>query len=116
LDLDDFTYTNTTTVSGVFDGSPDQIKRVLNDDEDILYFTEEGGKSNGVHGRNSDGQFFTILESQDYNSETTGLAFSPNGKYMYVAYQEQAKLFEISREDGLPFHGRSLNVNYHAVN
>ena len=44
---------------------------------------------------------------------------------MYVAYQgdgspealEQNKvgyLFEIRRDDGLPFYGRTLNVAYHA--
>ena len=114
LDLDAQTYTNTTTQHGVFDGGPDQVKRILvsDDADDILYFTEEGGKLPGVHGRNSAGQFFTILEG-DYNDETTGLSFSPGGMFMYVAFQERGLLFELSREDGLPFHGRTLNINYH---
>jgi hypothetical protein len=112
LDLDAQTYTTTTTQQGVFDGGPDQVKRIVGGEDDILYFTEEGGRYPGVHGRNGEGRFFTILEG-DYNDETTGLSFSPNGKFMYVAFQERGLLFEISREDGLPFNGRSLNVKYH---
>jgi hypothetical protein len=112
LDLDAHTYTTSTTQQGVFDGGPDQVKRIVGGEDDILYFTEEGGRYPGVHGRNNEGRFFTILEG-DYNDESTGLSFSPNGKFMYVAFQERGLLFEISREDGLPFNGRSLNVKYH---
>jgi len=98
------------------DGAPDQIQRVLGGapaSEEILYSTEEGGRDSGIHGRNPQGQFFTILESPLYQSETTGLAFSPSGKHMYVAYQENDKIFEITRKDGLPFGGRMLDVRYH---
>lgn len=43
INLDEGTYTNETTISGLFDGKPDQVHRILDDDKDILYFTEEGG-------------------------------------------------------------------------
>jgi len=114
LDLDHLTYNNMTTRHGVFDGAPDQISRLLQDEESqILYFTEEGGRDPGVHGRNSEGLFFTIFESPTFNDETTGLSFSPSGHHMYVAYQDRGILFEITRTDGLPFNGRTLDVKYH---
>ena len=125
LDLDNGTYKNETTKNGLFNGGPDQIKRILNDDSNLLFFTEDGGRYAGIHARNENGDYLTILESPTHFPETTGLSFSPDGKAMYIAYQgdgsEQALeenkvgyLYEIRREDGLPFNGRSLNVNYHA--
>ena len=62
LNLDDFTYTNETSRSGLFDGGPDQMSRIISNSSDILYFTEEGGRDAGIHGRNEDGNFYTILE------------------------------------------------------
>ncbi|KAG7364397.1 DUF839 domain containing protein [Nitzschia inconspicua] len=115
FDLDNMTYQNMTTTSGLFDGSPDQLQRVLSGSRDLLYFTEEGGVDAGVHARDEEGRFFTILESPQYIDETTGLAFSPDGKYMYVAWQVNGTLYEVRREDGLPFNARSLNVKYHNV-
>ena len=43
LDLDAMTYTRSSTVSGAFEGQPDQIQRILADDnnDDMLYFCEE---------------------------------------------------------------------------
>jgi len=69
----------------------------------------------GVHGRNIAGQYLTVLESHELSDETTGLAFSPNGMHMYVAYQDNGLLFDITRTDGLPFHAKTLNVKYHNV-
>mmetsp|Transcript_24593 Transcript_24593/g.43656 ORF Transcript_24593/g.43656 Transcript_24593/m.43656 type:complete len:661 (+) Transcript_24593:122-2104(+) len=115
FDLDDMTYVNMTTVSGLFDGKPDQMKRIVGGDGGLLYFTEEGGKDAGVHARDEQGRFFTILESPVYLSETTGLSFSPDGKHMYIAYQEDGMLYDVWREDGLPFDAQSLNVKYHNV-
>ena len=57
--------------------------------------------------------FFTVLEGPDYADETTGLAFSPDLRRMYVAYQDNGLLFEVTRRDGLPFNARSLDVKYH---
>ena len=113
FDLDKMTYYNQTTESGLFDGGPDQMQRILDHDGDLLFFTEEGGKDAGIHARDEKGLFFTILESPVYEDETTGLAFSPDAKHMYVAYQVNGLLFDITREDGLPFSGRTLNVKYH---
>lgn len=116
LDLDAMTYRNFTTTHGVFDGAPDQVSRVLGDsssDDDILYFTEEGGRSAGIHGRNPRGQFFTVLEGPTYRQETTGISFSPDGHRLYVAFQDDGILFEVMRVDNLPFFGRTLNVKYH---
>jgi hypothetical protein len=117
LNLDDGTYANYTTKSGLFDGQSDQIVRLVDDEalDSILYFTEDGGTYAGVHGRNQAGQYFTILESHEYPDETTGLSFSPDSKHMYIAYQDNGFLFDISRTDGLPFNARTLNVKYHNV-
>ncbi len=113
FDLDEMTYYNQSTVSGLFDGGPDQMKRILDDSNDLLYFTEEGGVDAGIHARDALGRFFTIFESPIHSDETTGLAFSPDGKHMYVAYQVQGFVFDIWREDGLSFGSRTLNVKYH---
>jgi hypothetical protein len=115
LNLDLMTFAMYPVSVGLFDGEPDQIKRMVNDTQDILYFSEEGnGDASGIHGRNNKGQFFTILEGPGYEGEeTTGLAFSPNGLHMYVAFQDPGVLFDITRADGYPFHGKSLEVRYH---
>ncbi|KAL3935864.1 MAG: hypothetical protein SGBAC_008705 [Bacillariaceae sp.] len=111
LDLDKKTYEKESTRSGVFDGMPDQVQRIV--ESGLLYFCEEGGVENGVHARDTNGWFFTIMESDTFNDESTGLAFSPDGKHMYVSFQRTGKIFDIWREDGLPFHGQTLNVRYH---
>jgi len=114
LNLDDGTYSAESTVHGLFDGQPDQIQRILEYDEDeILYFTEEAGQHGGIHGRKSDGEYFTILEGPDYHHETTGLSFSPDGRHMYMAYQVNGLLFDVTRLDQRPFQARTLNVQYH---
>lgn len=40
-----------------------------------------------MHARDQDGNFYTILNGGMYSSETTGLAFSPDNKHMYLSYQ-----------------------------
>jgi uncharacterized protein len=121
LDLDSDTYIATSTKFGAFDGQPDQIQRLLASSEhgsasdEFLFFTEDGGSYAGVHARLADGTFVAILESSQYTDETTGLAFSPDGKRMYIAYQDNGLLFEITRQDGLPFYATSLNVKYHSL-
>ena len=113
LNLDDGTYYNHTTNAGLFDGKPDQLARVLDDNKQLLYFTEEGGIDAGVHARDSFGRFYTIFESPVYEDETTGLSFSPDGKKMFVAYQDTGHLYMIWRSDGLPFHAGHLDVKFH---
>ena len=116
LNLDNGSYTSHTTRQGVFDGQPDQVYRIIGADDDLLYFTEDGGTYAGIHGRDSLGRFYTILESYEYDDdETTGLAFSPDGMHMYVAYQDHGLLFDITRQDGLPFFAKTLNIKYHAT-
>ena len=63
--------------------------------------------------RDEFGRFFTILESPVFEDETTGLSFSHDKKHMYVAYQENGILFDVTREDGLTFDAKSLDVKYH---
>eukprot|EP00980_Cylindrotheca_fusiformis_P005679 scaffold1184_cov132-Cylindrotheca_fusiformis.AAC.100 len=115
LDLDKGTYQRQSTVSGLFDGAPDQVERVMEGSSKLLYFTEEGGKDAGVHARDQDGRFFTILESPVYNDETTGLSWSPDGRFMYIAYQFNGLLFAVWRRDGAPFHESQLDVKSHEV-
>jgi hypothetical protein len=116
LDLDNLTYVRSSTISGAFDGSPDQIKSILGDnpDEDLLYFCEESGDDNGIHARDSDGNYYSIISGPGISSETTGLAFSPDKKRMYVSYQfSPGKIFEIKRTDGYAFGGMRLDIKYH---
>jgi hypothetical protein len=116
FDLDEMTYVNISTSSGLFDGSPDQMERILEGQEGgLLYFTEEGGVDAGIHARDEQGRFFTILESPVYLDETTGLSFSPDGMSMFVAYQDNGILFQVWRDDGYPFNFQSLDVKYHSV-
>ena len=121
IDLDKGTFSRSSTVSGAFDAQPDQVARVLDlksgATDGILYFCEDGGAQCGVHGRDAQGRFFTILQSASaaLSGETTGLAFSPRGMYMYVSFQGPGIIFEISRTDGLPFQGGSLDIKYHGA-
>ena len=114
LDLDNGTYTSHTTRSGVFKGQPDQLQRIIGASDNLLYFTEDGGRYAGVHARSRRGQFFTILEAPASCNETTGLAFSPDGLHLYIADQNGGQLLDVTRDDGLPFHAKTLNIQYHA--
>jgi secreted PhoX family phosphatase len=68
----------------------------------------------GVHARDHTGQFYTVFESPDYKDETTGLSFSPDGRFMYIAYQNIGILYTVFRTDGLPFQATKLDVKYHS--
>jgi Bacterial protein of unknown function (DUF839) len=123
LDLDARTFTQSSTEIGAFDSEPDQVKRLL-DDDGILYFCEDGDEGSGVHCRDLNGNYFTILQADpdsdtnggvEMENEISGLAFSPDNMFMYVAYQSEGKLFEVRRADGLPFNGRRLDIKYHHV-
>lgn len=81
LDLDGNTYTAQSTVRGLFDGEPDQISTFLRDDgSKVIYFSEDGGELAGIHALNEAGELFTILEGIEWATETTGIAFSPDGR------------------------------------
>jgi hypothetical protein len=118
LNLDTLTYEKFSTIFGLFDGQPDQMVRLIQDGssperDNLLYFCEERGDDNGIHARDANGWFFTILESPDWVGETSGLSFSPDGKHMYFSYQWQGLIYDVWREDGLPFYGKTLDVQYH---
>jgi len=113
LDLDNLTYIRSSTVSGAFDGQPDQVKRIIADDpdSDMLYFCEEASSDNGIHARDTEGNFYTIIDATSaVSSETTGLAFSPDKKHMYISYQGNGLIYDISREDGYPFGAHRLDI------
>lgn len=106
LNLEDMTYTRESTRRGKFDGQPDTIARILAEDSrnEMLYFCEDGRQLCGIHARDKSGRYFSILEGQQFRGqETTGLAFSPDHKRMYVCFQDSGVMFEITRKDGYSF-------------
>jgi hypothetical protein len=118
INLDDGTCSNRTTISGLFDGKPDAMQRILGPAHArrflrLVMFTEQGGVDAGVHARDYLGRFYAILESPVYKDETSGLSFSPDGRFLIVAYQENGLLFQVWRKDGCPFHAMHLDVKYH---
>lgn len=120
LQLNQGTFTKESTNQGAFNNQPDQVARIVGSDpQNILYFCEDGGTYCGVHARNPTGQYFTILDNDpattSFSGETTGLAFSPDNKRMYVAFQTPGVIFEIFRTDGYPFGGAVLDIKYHAL-
>jgi hypothetical protein len=113
LDLDMGTWSRTSTVSGLFEGQPDQLQRLIQNPKDLLFFTEEGSNDSGIHARDENARFYTIMESPLYRGETTGLSLSPDGRFMYVAYQDVGKLFCLWRRDGKAFGAEQLDVKFH---
>ena len=113
LDLDRQTYVLRTTESGLLNGEPDQIHYVPGKEQNTIYFTEDGGDYAGIHARGINGKFFTVLESHEYDDETSGMSFSPDFKHMYVAYQHNGLLYDVQRVDGHSFQVTPLNIKYH---
>ena len=129
LDLDDETFTTTTTVSGMFDqiaytrngivdkgdgkGKGRRILSKGSKGQPMLFFLEESGGRNGIHARDRLGNYHTILEGQDANwVETTGLAFSPDRRHMYFAFQQEGLLYDVWREDGGRFDAEIHRADY----
>lgn len=114
LDLDNFTFAVSSTKSGAFDSQPDQIASIVGNDG-ILYFCEDGSNNAGVHARDANGRFYTILQDEggELFGETTGLAFSPDNMFMYAVYQKAGRIYEIKGTDGYPFNGQRLDIKYH---
>jgi secreted PhoX family phosphatase len=73
------------------------------------------GDKHGVHGRDAYGEYFTILEdaTNEFSGETTGLAFSPDGMFMYFSFQVPGLIYEVKRDDGYPFYGAALEIMHH---
>ena len=131
LNLNEFTYTTTSTKDnlfsdGEFTNSPDQIIRGKGGK--VIYLTEDGGKSVGVYAINKKNKRTAIFEAYSdtyHGDETTGLAFSPDGKRMYACFQDCGCdssneidvtcgcLLEFSREDGRSFDGSTLSLKFH---
>jgi len=113
LDLEQKTYTVETTKAmnlsggGSFGNGPDHL---LVDSGGTLYFTEDGGSSPGVFVYDGN-KYRTLLEADDARfdgDETTGIAFSPDHKFLFVCIQEYGILFQVSRVDQQPFDGRRV--------
>lgn len=96
INLKDQTYCSTSTLVG-FPQEPDQIR--IHDG--IVYFCTDGNNPNGVLAYDGKG-YYSIVQEIDYNTETSGLAFSPDGMVMYVAFQDNA-IWQFWRADGKPF-------------
>jgi uncharacterized protein len=113
LDLDAMTYTTQSTFvpgmsgRGSFGSGPDHL---LAFSDGVLYFTEDGGESPGIYVY--DGfNYKTLLEatSADFvGDETTGIAFSPDQRFMIFCLQQKGQCFQASRIDGQPFGGRHV--------
>ena len=117
LDLAAGTYTTSSTRSGTgpgtFDLQPDQLARIIGE-HDILYFCEDGGSDCDIHGRDATGQYFTIVRGDGHDTENSGLAFSPDNRHMYFSMQETSNIYDVWREDGLPFNGAVAATKYHS--
>jgi Bacterial protein of unknown function (DUF839) len=96
VDLKMNTYEKWSTLEG-FPQQPDNIRLYGK----TLYFCTDGRHPNGVWARDSTG-YYPLLFDVDYNTETAGIDFTPNGKYMYVAFQDNA-LWQFWRKDGRAF-------------
>lgn len=75
------------------------------------------GDKAGIHAKDSTGQFYTIAQDEGgfHSGETTGLAFSPDNRHMYVAYQSKGIIYDITRIDGRAFGGATLAIQYHGM-
>lgn len=114
LDLNGGTYTSESTLHGAFEGSPDALRAILPDDDKYVWFTEDEGDLPGIHARNRNAQYFSVIDGPGFaGDESTGLAFSPNLKHLYFAMQDNGVIFDVTRTDGLPFSGMTLNIKYH---
>ena len=69
--------------------------------------TENGGPHPGVYGLDlNTGTYFTVFQAFEdtyAGDDVTGIAFTPDLKRMYACFEDTGVMFEIMREDGLPF-------------
>jgi uncharacterized protein len=112
LNLLKMVYSSQSTVHGDFEAQPDAIQ-TIQDNIALLFFTEDESPVAGVHGRDSNNKYFTVLEAPGYvDDETTGLAFSPDHRHLYFTLQRAGVFFDVTRDDGLPFEADSLPVKH----
>lgn len=111
----EYDYEHTTSTTSDASGfEPDQIKSIPGDDK--LYFCHEGGPSPGLHVRHGPGPYTTILyidkiytlSDNNETEETTSIAFSPDAKHLYVAFQEIGVLYDVTRDDLKSFKDETL--------
>ena len=119
LDLDLQTYTSFSTDDGIFNGHPEQISHYIKDEPNyvneesaMLYYTGEGGHRAAIYGGSKEGEIYTIIEGPPSPDIASGLAFSPDKLHMIVAYKASGIVLDITRTDGYPFRGRTLDVKY----
>ena len=113
LDLETGTYEKEQTGKkfygeGSFEEQPDQ--HLFGPTRKYLYFTEDGGTNSGVYGRfGNDGTYFTLFQTipggkyGQESDETVGIALSPDNRKFYAGLQDAGVIFEITRDDGMPF-------------
>ena len=89
---------------GTFEEEGDQLTQIS---EKALFIGENGGPSPGLYALDLDtDSFYAIFEavSDIYSGDdVTGIAFSPDKKRLYAAYENLGILLEFAREDGLTF-------------
>lgn len=63
----------------------------------------------------ANGKYYSILQAETLanKGETSGVAFSPGNRFMYVSFQTVGIIYEIRRTDNLPFNGQRLDIKYH---
>lgn len=122
FDLDRMTYKSESTARGLFNGGsfeaePDQISQFEPGDR-YQYLTEDGGSSAGLFAREkATGNMYTLFYTNDSRFDTdeiTGVALSPDGRFLYACVQERGYFLELSRSDGEGFEGRTSNLKFHA--
>jgi hypothetical protein len=88
VDLRNKRYSYSSTKSGAFDNQPDQLDVALGANSEMLLLCEDGGLDAGLHGRDLNGNYFTVLyrdkeaDTRRDSEETTGLGVSPDFKHM----------------------------------
>ena len=111
LDLDKLTYTVISTETGAisgggnFDGQPDHL--LVESSSGVYIFSEDGSSTPGMFGYDGS-KYFSYFESNFAGDEITGIAFSPDRKFLFAAVQSIGYLFRIARDDGLAFEGRRV--------
>jgi secreted PhoX family phosphatase len=107
LNLKEQTYTQYSTICGDFKQEPDNIRSLGK----TMYFANDGTFPNAVYGFHKKGGFFKVVMGLDLNSESAGVAFSPDKKIMYVAWQTFG-VWQFWREDGYGFDVKPADVIY----
>ncbi|KAL7451013.1 hypothetical protein ACHAWC_004317 [Mediolabrus comicus] len=113
LDFNSMTYKSERTGStwvgqGSFNAQPDQIIESDLDTRKYIYFTQDGGNAPGVHVRDREGKYYTMVRGipggRYSGDETVGIAFSPDRRTFYFGFQDDGSLFAVTRDDGQQFN------------